>query len=255
MRILSLLFLSAMLIFTSCDNDEKAARRIQVRLTDAPGDYDTVNIDLQRVEAHLSGGNEQNGWVTLNTNSGVYNLLELTNGLDTLIVNDALPAGEISQIRLVLGTENSLVVDGQRHDLTVPSGAETGLKLNIHEEFLEGITYKVLLDFDAARSVVKAGASGKYLLKPVIRTISEAQDGAIRGVVTPAELMPAVMAIQGEDTISTYAGENGEFLLMAVPEGTYKVLVNGGEENGSKTIENVSVLNGQVTVVDTVKFN
>jgi hypothetical protein len=255
MRNLTLLLLSATLFFSSCDNDEKSARRIQVRLTDAPGDYEAVNIDLLRVEAHASRGNEQNGWFELNTNSGVYNLLDLTNGIDTLIVDDVLPEGKISQIRLVLGDNNTVVVDGVTHDLTIPSGSQSGLKLNIHEEFLEGITYKVLLDFDAAKSVVKAGASGKYNLKPVIRTITEAQDGAIRGVVTPADAVPAVMAIQNEDTISTYANENGEFLLMAIPEGSYNVLIQPGEEYGSQTIANVSVLNGQVTTMDTVKLN
>ena len=255
MRKLSLLFLSAVVLFSACDSDENAARRIEVRMTDAPGDYDAVNIDLVRVEAHADGDDEQSGWVTLNTNAGIYNLLDFTNGIDTLIVDDVLPKGKISQIRLILGDNNTVVIDSVSHDLTVPSGSESGLKLNIHEDFLEGITYKVLLDFDAARSVVKAGASGKYNLKPVIRTISEAQNGAIRGVVSPADALPAVMAIQGEDTISTYANEEGQFLIRAVPEGTYNVLVQPGEEYNSQTIENVSVLNGQVTTMDTVKLN
>lgn len=255
MRNLTLLFLSATLIFSSCNNDERSIRRIQVRLTDAPGDYEAVNIDLQRMEAHASGGSQQSGWFELNTNSGIYNLLDFTNGLDTLIADDDLPEGRISQIRLVLGNNNTVVVDGVTHELTIPSGSQSGLKLNVHERFLEGITYKVLLDFDAAKSVVESGTSGRYHLKPVIRTITEAQDGAIKGVVTPADAMPAVMAIQNEDTISTYAGENGEFLLMAVPEGAYRVLVQPGKEYTSQTIESVSVLNGQVTIMDTVKLN
>ena len=60
--------------------------------------------------------------------------------------------------------------------LTTPSAQHSGLKLNVHAELTEGITYKILLDFDAARSIVKTG-SGAYNLKPVIRTITEATSG------------------------------------------------------------------------------
>ena len=42
--------------------------------------------------------------------------------------------------------------------LTTPSAQHSGLKLNVHAELTEGITYKILLDFDAVRSVVKTGS-------------------------------------------------------------------------------------------------
>jgi len=204
--------------FLGACNDEKNAR-IEVRLTDAPGDYEEVNIDIQGVEVHTDGG----GWLDLNVNSGVYSLLELTNGLDTLLGTLELPPGRISQIRLVLGDNNTIQVDGETFDLSTPSAQQSGLKLNLHANLQEGITYRVLLDFDVARSIVNTG-NGSYSLKPVIRAISEATSGAIKGSVSVAESSPAVYAIMSPDTLgTTFADSTGAFLIKGLPAGTYTV--------------------------------
>jgi hypothetical protein len=238
------------LFFTACNNDE-ATTSFVVRLTDSPGDYEAVYIDIQSVEVHASTGEQTSGWTTLNSNPGVYDLLTLTNGVETVIADDVYPAGRVSQLRLVLGDNNSVVVDGETFPLTIPSGSESGLKLLINADLVEGITYSVLLDFDAARSVVSAGNSQLYLLKPVIKTITEAQDGAIKGSVVPAELSVAVYAIAGEDTLSTsYAVEgNSDFFLGGLADGTYNVSFDPGELSGFQgvVIDNVSVSVGNVT--------
>ncbi len=208
--------------FLSACNDEKNAR-LEVRLTDAPGDYEEVNIDIQGVEIHSNGGNQSNGWMSLNVMPGVYSLLELTNGLDTLLGTIELPAGKISQIRLVLGDNNTIKVDGETKDLSTPSAQQSGLKLNLHADLQEGITYKILLDFDVARSIVNKG-TGNYSLKPVIRAISEATSGAIKGSVSKPESTPAVYAIIGLDTLGTsFADATGKFLIKGLAAGTYIV--------------------------------
>jgi len=238
------LVLVAAIGLTACSSDEQSAR-LEIRLTDAPGDYEAVYVDIQSVEVNSESG--ESGWKQLEVNKGVYNLIDFTNGMDTLLATAILPAGKISQIRLKLGDGNTVVIDGETKDLTTPSGQQSGVKLNVHEELVEGVTYKLWLDFDAARSVVLTG-SGKYILKPVIRTYSEAQSGAIKGVVTPAESLPAVFAITGLDTVATtYADETGKFLLQGVPEGTY--LVSFDPKDGFDAFQkaDVSVSNGAVT--------
>ena len=150
-------------------------RKIEVWLTDAPGDYQEVNIEVIGVEVHSDEGGQAEGWKTLSVTPGVYNLLELTNGLDTLLGTVELPAGNISQLRLKLGSENSLKIDDETHPLSTPSGQQSGLKIQIHENLVEGITYKILLDFDVARSIVTKGNTS-YSLKPVIRSITQAQE-------------------------------------------------------------------------------
>ncbi|MDP2891114.1 MAG: DUF4382 domain-containing protein, partial [Bacteroidota bacterium] len=95
--------------FTSCDSEkdnEKA--HLKVRMTDAPANYDAVMVDVKGVEIIGNGGTI----VMLNANAGIYNLLDYSNGLDTLIASGDLEAGSVSQIRLILGPNNSVVVDG-----------------------------------------------------------------------------------------------------------------------------------------------
>ena len=248
MRKLWLVIIAA-LGLAACSSDEQSAR-LEIRLTDAPGDYEAVYVDIQSVEINSTSG--ESGWRQLEVNKGIYNLVEFTNGMDTLLATAVLPAGIISQIRLKLGEDNTVVIGGETKELTTPSGQQSGVKLNVHEELVEGITYKLWLDFDAARSVVVTG-SGKYNLKPVIRTYSDAQSGAIKGVVTPAESLPAVFAITGVDTVAaTYADSTGKFLLKGIPEGTYLVSFDPKEGFDPFQKANVSVSTGIVTDLGTV---
>lgn len=209
----------AVFFMTACSDDAAKNARLDVRLTDAPGDYQEVNIDIQGVEVH----NEAGGWQSLDIEEGVYNLLEFTNGLDTLLGSIELSAGRISQIRLILGSENTIKVDGETHDLSTPSAQQSGLKLNLQANLTEGMTYTILLDFDVARSIVKTG-NATYKLKPVIRAISEATSSAIKGKVSIPESTPAVYVINGTDTVGTsFANAEGFFMVKGLAPGTYKV--------------------------------
>ena len=238
------------LLYTSCSND--GTTRLEVRLTDSPGNYQEVNIDIQSVQVNSSEGNS--GWVSLNIEEGVYDILKLTNGIDTLLGSIELPAGKIEQIRLVLGSNNSVKIDGQTIDLSTPSAQQSGLKLNLHANLTEGVTYKILLDFDAARSIVAKG-NGTYGLKPVIRAIEEATSGAIKGTVSPVDATPAIYAIAGTDTVGTaFADETGKFLVRGVPAGTYTVSIvpSSGYVTVDKT--GVVVTIGNVTNLGAIAF-
>ncbi|HEU5146748.1 MAG TPA: DUF4382 domain-containing protein [Chryseosolibacter sp.] len=160
------------LTFLSCESEKNA--RIEVWLTDAPGDYQEVNIDLQAVEVHSSETDSEKGWQSVEITPQVYDLLKLTNGTETLLGDLELPVGKLAQIRLKLGEDNTVKVDDQIHPLETPSAQQSGLKIQMHQNLAEGVTYKVLLDFDAAKSVIETGTGG-YLLSPVITVTSEEQ--------------------------------------------------------------------------------
>lgn len=151
------------------DNDipaENSNAKISVKLVDAPGDYDEVNIDVKDVVIKYFGGESD---VSLNAiNVGVYDLLELTGGASVLLADDyEVPAGDVSQMRLILGENNTIVVDGETKPLSTPSAQQSGLKINLHKELQPGISYEYVLDFDVEESIVEKG-NGGYGLKPVI---------------------------------------------------------------------------------------
>lgn len=141
---------------------------LTVRLTDAPLDVDEVNIDLQSILVKGPGGSEE---ITLNTNAGIYNLLDLQNGIDVLVANAMLSLDEIRQVRLVLGENNTVVVDGEEFDLKIPSGSESGLKIQVCLDLAGMPRYDLILDFDAAQSVFQSG-NGRYMMHPAIRVVN-----------------------------------------------------------------------------------
>ena len=78
--------------------------------------------------------------------------------------------------------------------------------------------------------------------------------GAIQGIVSPAIALPYVMAVSDGDTTGSYAGDDGRFLLKAIPEGTYQVLFDAAEAYTDTVIDGVTVTMGSVTEMDTVFF-
>lgn len=248
---------SVLLIATACSNsDSNENAQLEIRLTDAPGDYEEVNIDIQSVEINASETDSDSGWKTIDVHRGVYNLLKLTNGLDTVLSHVELPAGHISQIRLILGENNSVKKNGVITPLKTPSAQQSGLKVNVNADLTPGITYTILLDFDAARSVVEKG-NGGFNLKPVIRGVSEATSGAIKGVIVPAASKPAIFAVNmsGDTVATTYSDTtSGKFLLRGVDPGTYTIRINP-KPNYQPTVKtDVSVSLGVVTDVGVVNI-
>jgi Domain of unknown function (DUF4382) len=144
---------------------------ITVRLTDAPGNYQQVNVDIQKVSIHLVPNSGKADWIDLNTKSGVYNLLKLQNGIDTSIVDTTkLPAGKITQMRLILGSNNSVMADSVIYKLTIPSGSQTGIKLIGNMAVDPNKMLNVLIDFDANKSIVLNG-NGVYHMKPTVKVL------------------------------------------------------------------------------------
>ena len=133
-------------------------------MTDAPVAMEEVNIELLQVNVKFA--TDTAGWVALQTTPGIYNLLGLQNGVDTLIAQGNFPSNVVKEIRLVVGDQNSIKFDGQTYPLTIPSGSESGLKIKVNKK-LEANLETLLIDFDAALSV-KQETDG-YKLRPVLR--------------------------------------------------------------------------------------
>ncbi len=246
---ISALAIMVMVTAAACNKDDDnmaGDAKVNVRMTDAPGPYLAVNVDVQSVEI-----NTDNGWIVTNVNAGVYNLLDFQNGVDTLIGSTTINAGRVSQVRLILGSNNTIVIGPATFNLETPSAQQSGLKLNVNATVQAGETYTILLDFDAARSIVETG-SGKYILKPVIRTVLEANTGVITGNVGVVGAGSLVYAIEGTDTIGTVANATGGFYFGGLQSNTYEVHIDAVAPYNDTVITNVGVSSGQTTAMGTI---
>jgi len=168
-----LLFSTVLLVSCDKEDDDNQTSQLRVNLTDGPIDeLDSVNIDIREVNIKLgddtlTAGDDESGWVNIGVNQGIYDLLSYQNGVDTLLASGTIPTGYVKEIRLVLGTNNSVIDSfGVSHPLTIPSGSSSGLKIKVNRP-VYGPVDSLLLDFDAALSITNE-ASG-YKLRPVIK--------------------------------------------------------------------------------------
>lgn len=235
--------------------DNNTTAGLQVRLHDSPGDFEAVLIDVRDVQINFST-DSSGGWQSLpNVKAGTYDLLQLANGNDTLLVDARIQPGRIHQIRLVLGNENFVKIEGQTDliPMQTPSAQQSGLKLNIQMDVEAGFDYVISLDFEAARSIVKTG-NGKYLLKPVIRTtLSPITVGGIQGIVMPDSVQTTVFALMGTDTTSSsFTDSTGAYTFSGLPVGMYSLYYLPSDPTyKDSTRTNISVISNRVTVVDT----
>lgn len=255
----------------SCTDEkisEKKTAQIQFKLTDAPSlVYDAVYIDIREIvvgvgdEFYDEDGDIDNdgiyeiNWVKVPMQSpGLYNLLDYRNGEMALLAGGEIPAGKISQVRLILGLDSYIVKDGEEYPLQTPSAQVSGIKLNLHEVLLPDLMYSFVIDFDAARSVVQTGNHDKFILKPVIRTYAETFGGSIKGVVTPPDAVVYVQLVKETDTLITFPEIEGKFLFAGLEEGSYDltVVTDSLSPYVDTVFFDVPVENGEVIDLDTI---
>jgi hypothetical protein len=168
-RTVSLLLFLLVVTFFACEkSDESNAQeqtRLDIYLTDGPGDYQQVNVDILQIRIKTAYDTSQ--WLDVPTKTGVYNLLDFQKGVDTLLASGMVPANILREVRFVLGNNNSVMVDSILYPMETPSAQESGLKIKV-DKTLAATIDSLTLDFDAEQSVLKTG-NGMYKLKPVIK--------------------------------------------------------------------------------------
>lgn len=217
------------------------AGTLQLSLTDAPACYEQVNVTVERVRIHRSA-NASDGdgsWRELVlVPARRIDLTRLTNGRLEDLGRITLPAGRYSQLRLVLAGNtvadplaNSVVpVGGSEVPLKTPSAQQSGLKLNVDVVVPDDRVAHLVVDFDACRSVVEAGRSGKHLLKPVLSAtvLFDAAGQKVRGCVArtlPLASTEVSLQVGGVPVKSTVPAADGCFVLYPVPAGRYDLVV------------------------------
>ncbi len=253
-----LLVLITTFLFTACNtNSGPGTGTMQVSLTDAPANYEQVNIEIRQVlvnkdedaeepEDGEEGENEEeNGWYSIMDDSITVNLLDYQNGTVLDLGEVELEAGQYNQVRLMLGDNNTVVIDGETYDLTTPSAQQSGYKLLVNATVEEDQVYELVIDFDASQSIVKTG-NGNYILKPVLRTVDLQEQGSISGTVLPLEAEPFVYAIIDQDTVGTQPNDEGDFQLVGLRDGTYSVWFNPTNDSyADSLVEGIEIEDGE----------
>jgi hypothetical protein len=238
----------------SCDTmDPGTTGNFVLYLTDAPGEFDEVNIVVESVALHKADA----GWITINNESRSFDLLKLTNGVTAVLGEATLDAGRYTEIRLMIGNGSNVVMEGEPYSLQIPSGIQTGLKLVQTFEIEPDYTYELLFDLDAHRSVHQVGLSDVYILQPAYRLQSMATSGSIAGNVQPGESRAVVTVYRdGELITTTYADEtSGDFKVIHLPEGNYSLHFGPREEGFSEyTMNGVTVNVGETKILESVNL-
>ena len=257
---LILLFFAVSFGLVSCSKDDDSAgsqgkAQVAIMLTDAPGDYEEVWVEVEDVEIKTSNQeSDEEGWESLDgVKTGRVDLLELTGGVAELLVDTEVPAGLLHQIRLVLGDNNTIKVNNggtiQELVLNTPSAEQSGLKITVDQELEANTQYTFILDFNVDKSVVATG-NGGYNLKPVIRASLEEHSSVINGTVVGTQERVLVSAVGPAGDISAYTNAEGNFHLHGVPAGTYFVKVTPPADSGFKVWSKNMVVVGEEETVD-----
>lgn len=245
----------------------------QVMLADSPScGYSHVFVTVDHVEIS-SGGN---GWTTIPVSAslGRIDLLNLQNGVLFNLGEAPLRAGTYQQVRLVLvanGTTapfaNAVVLVGTAGEipLKTPSAQQSGFKIIGPFTVPASATADLVLDFNACKSIVVAGASGQYLLKPVVMAIAESVTGGISGTTVPgAQVYAEQQSSTGPVVLTGTMADptTGAFVLSPILEsstgGMIDVVIvppppaSGTAGSGTYIVQNVPVAVGNTTSVGSV---
>lgn len=206
--------LSGSMLIGCADENESGKGTLSLSITDAPTDAENVTgvyITITGVEYRTEG----NSWQSMEGFGDPYtvNLLELTEGKADLLGDFKMESGNYDGLRFKLDAAQNggdvsnmatyiAFADGSQQPLFVPSGTQSGYKAKGNFVVPVNGAVAVTADFDVRKSVVEAGASGKYLLKPTIRLVVNNQAGTISG------------ATQIEDA-------QGQYIVFVYEEGSW----------------------------------
>ena len=266
---------TALLVFAACHksnssnsnpNIPKGQSQVSVYMMDGPADYTKVLIDIRQVAVEIDTASKQNDadhddqwddnycgehrtkqnssviWDTLSITPGVYDLLQLRNGADTLLASGLYATGKILKIKVTLGSDNTLYTDSATHYPLEVFGPSPAFTINVSRTNVQDVTnneFKVWLDFNLGRSIFFW--SGTFYLKPYVVVFNDMVSAKVQGAVLPPGAGALVTGISGTDTIYAVPFGNGQYQFRGVSAGTWSFNFKGSRGYQDTTITNVSV--------------
>jgi len=234
-------YLTPMLILAgaaACSDDNTGTSgtgTVVVRLTDAPSD-DLESAVIYISEVSVKGSDVSTNEQIISSTKASFDLLTLQNGVTATLGSATVPTGTYSQVRLLVDSARVVLKSGHTFadgsttaKLTVPSGSQTGIKVNFSPPITvtEGQTVLVV-DFDVSQSFVFQGPRdhpNSVSFKPVLHATALDVAASVSGTVTPVTANATVYAIAGTDTAGTAFpnATTGAYTIQFLAPGTYVV--------------------------------
>ena len=190
-----------------------------------------IKILIKSVPSSKNNGSFQDEkWLTLMEKDTLINFFKLINGQTAFLGETEIPVGKYNQLRIIIGNGSSVEISGKTYSLKIPSGSQTGIKINLNSSinedtislFKDGII-KLFLNFDISKSLKSTGHG--YLLKPHFKIFNGNSSGTIQGIIENQNYL--ITAVAKNYTTSTYPDINGYFKFI-LPFGKYKISIYDG---------------------------
>ncbi len=272
--------IAAITVFFACNKENSAGSdsnipagqsKMSIYMMDGPLDFYKVLVDIRQVAIKIdtsrkqtdSDDNRQWGeswkntiWDTLAITPGVYDLLQLRNGVDTLLASGTYPSGKVLTVRITLGSDNTIYTDSTTSYPLEVFGPHPYFDINVRRTDIYTVSnndFQLWLDFNLHRSVFFW--SGTFYLSPYIIVFNDHTSGKIKGMVLPRDASPLVEAFNSTDTVYAVPGWDGNYLIRGVNAGTYSITVFGHHGYNDTTLSNIVVDGSGTTKIPTVTLH
>jgi hypothetical protein len=156
-------------LITSCIGSGGGTGFAQLRISfhDTKVAGSTISrIDMTVLETQIIDINGNK--TVISTQPHSFNLLEVAKNNPVILADTAVVPGIYQQIRLILDSNTTITLtDGTKYPLKVPSGQQTGIKIDGVFSIPAGVFYTLDIDLNPGQSVIYTPGQG-YELKPVI---------------------------------------------------------------------------------------
>ncbi len=252
--ILSFAFIACNKEITPDANTVPAGKNeLKVMMTDDPSIiFDSIFLDIQRVEVKVERTNGSEHWDTLSIRAGVYNILRFRNGLDTLLAVGYIPDGEIEKIRITLGNNNSVVLNGVNIPLFLHNNRhQVIVNIDGDVDHLDPDHLRLWLDFDGHGSI--RFHNGRLELDLHIGHFCHDNSGELEGKIKPSDAFPVlVRAVSGNDTLIAIPEHDGEFKIRGIRSSTVNLIITPSNGYRDSVITNITIRRGDETELGTI---
>lgn len=241
----------------SCNDPDSSPRALlNVILVDSPAKWDSVFVEFEGVEiSMLVQGREttpETFFFEYKNGDKKIKVSELVGGNALLLGRNELPLGQVIEVTVKLGTENSMFYDQDEYALPLIDPLSTDIVLPLSQSLVieKGISYDLVLDIDLEKSIEqKSSEPLSYQLNPTFSLIKGVGKGDLKGFLSNQKLYPVALLFNDIDTLSTHLNSAGTYYFRA-PAGEYTLRLDPKDDRYLDTTFSVTIVEKKITEIE-----